>query len=105
MSSFLANAGFSVMESNSSVDALKIIEQPENTFDLLIIDFNLPKLCGSQLVEKIRKIERYKKTPIMILSKDSDKQKKLEAKNAGATGWMKKPIRLYKFLNLIEMAF
>ena len=60
---------------------------------------------GIELVGQIRKFDRYKKTPIMMLSFETDKEKKLEAKNAGATGWMKRPLKLYNFLSLIESAF
>ncbi len=39
-----------------------------------------------------------------MLSSETDKEKKMEAKKAGATGWIKKPFQLDKFLRIIEKA-
>ena len=39
-----------------------------------------------------------------MLSSETDREKKLEAKKAGATGWIKKPFQLDKFQKIIETA-
>jgi DNA-binding NarL/FixJ family response regulator len=105
MESFLTTAGFNVKASCNAQDALKTIKEFENKFDLFVIDHRMPVMNGIELVEKIRKLDKYEKTPIMVSSFETDKEKKLEAKKAGATGWMKKPLKLYEFLSLIESAF
>ncbi len=101
MKSTLQMSGFDVITSDNPYIALDIIKE-DNTIDIFVIDYRMPAMTGAELVTEIRRIERYKKTPILMLSSETDRDKKLEAKKAGATGWIKKPFQLDKFLRIIE---
>lgn len=59
--------------------------------DLIITDLNMPKADGIQVIKSARGIARFSLTPILMLTTESQAQKKLEAKEAGATGWIVKP--------------
>ena len=104
MKSSLVTAGFNVETSNNPHNALEIAKSLKNTFDLIIVDYRMPVMNGAELVAKIRQLPKYKKIPILMLSSETDKEKKIEAKKAGATGWIKKPFQLDKFKKIIETA-
>lgn len=70
--------------------------------DLIVADYRMPGINGAEMVAEIRKIQRLKNIPILMLSSETDSEKKIEAKKAGATGWIKKPFQLDKFLRIIE---
>lgn len=60
-------------------------------FDLIITDLNMPRKDGIEVIKSARHQERYSLTPILVLTTESQVQKKQEAKEAGATGWIVKP--------------
>ncbi len=87
----LKNAGYSVETVADSEQAVVCIMT--TIPDLIITDLNMPKLDGINLVRKIRKLPAFTKTPILIMSTDSQKYKYEEARAAGATGWLVKPVK------------
>lgn len=62
-------------------------------FDLIITDLNMPHKDGIEVIKSARSQERYGLIPILILTTESQVQKKQEAKDAGATGWIVKPFQ------------
>ena len=90
MVSFTLNqAGHSVTEAEDGIQAFNIAE--DNTFDLIITDINMPNMDGITLTAKLRELEAFTFTPILILTTETSEPRKLEAKQAGATGWIEKP--------------
>jgi two-component system chemotaxis response regulator CheY len=59
--------------------------------DLVITDINMPNMDGFGLIEALRKQDRYRDMPILVLSTESSDEKKARARDAGATGWIVKP--------------
>lgn len=104
MKSSLSMAGFNVQTTSNPAEAFEMAEKSEIKFDLIVVDFKMPVMNGAELVTKIRTLPKYKKIPILMLSSETDREKKLEAKKAGATGWIKKPFQLDKFQKIIETA-
>ena len=102
MRNTLIMAGFNVEGFTNPQEALNSIKDEKNKYDLFVVDYRMPIMNGAELVKEIRRIFRYKKTPIIVLSSETDRQKKIEAKKAGATGWLKKPLKLDVFKKIIE---
>lgn len=90
MVSFTLNqAGHNVTEAEDGIQALNIAD--DNTFDLIITDINMPNMDGITLTAKLRELEAFTFIPILILTTETSEPRKLEAKQAGATGWIEKP--------------
>ncbi len=87
----LAGLGFDIVEAVDGVDALRKIEK--KPVHMLITDINMPELDGISLVRKVREIPACKFIPIIILTTESQEEKKREGKKAGATGWIIKPFK------------
>jgi len=51
----------------------------------------MPEMDGIELIKNVRKMDNYKRIPILFLTTESQASKKMEAKEAGATGWIIKP--------------
>ena len=71
-------------------------------FDLVLTDFHMPNCNGVELTAKLRKLSNYVGVPILIVSTESNKEKKMEGKNAGANGWIVKPIKPNVLLPAVE---
>ena len=59
--------------------------------DLIITDLHMPVMNGIEFIKAVRSSSDYKMIPILFLTTESQTEKKLEAKEAGATGWIIKP--------------
>jgi two-component system chemotaxis response regulator CheY len=51
----------------------------------------MPKMDGLELIEAVRAVEKFRGTPILVLSTEFSGEKKAHARAVGATGWITKP--------------
>ena len=77
-------------------------EANKQNIDLFLLDVNMPVMDGITLVKELRKIAKYSKTPIIMLTTESRDNKKSEGKEAGATGWIIKPVEPEKLVKVIS---
>ncbi len=96
----LASAGFDVVQAVDGVDGLETLEREGP--DLVITDINMPKMDGFGFIEGARKSERFRVVPILVLTTESDPEKKQRARSAGATGWIVKPFDPTKLVDVIR---
>lgn len=80
----------SILEAPNGEDALVILE--EKTIDLLLLDWNMPKLNGLELVKIVRKNDKYKELPIIMITSEAAKYNVIEAIKAGVTDYAVKPV-------------
>jgi two-component system, chemotaxis family, chemotaxis protein CheY len=85
----LTAAGHEVSEAGNGIEALNSAKKTK--FDLVISDLNMPGMDGLALIKQLRQLATYKATPVLILTTEMDPNKKKEARDAGATGWLVKP--------------
>ncbi len=98
----LANYGYSdTIEAEDGEDALKKLGAVNKKIDLFILDINMPKLNGLELLKEIRKKDAV--TPVIMLTTESDKEKIVIAKTLGTTRWIIKPFEKDKFIKIIDM--
>lgn len=79
-----------------SFDRNPLIDCP----DLVIIDLNLPRKSGREVLETMRQSERCRQVPAVILSSSDALQDKADAARLGASRYIRKPSRLEDFLGL-----
>ena len=96
----LAGAGYQVVEAVDGVDALAKISAQK--VDLFITDLNMPNMNGIELTRKLRAVVPYRFTPIVLLTTESQVEKKAEGKAAGATGWIVKPFQIEQLLAVVK---
>lgn len=73
-----------------------------NTVDLVISDINMPIMDGISLVESLRALPGYSRTPILMLTTEDAADKKNQAKAAGANGWIQKPFNPERLVNAVD---
>ena len=96
----LQSEGYDVLVGVDGEDALKFLDGRH--IDIVITDLHMPNIDGLELIRRIRKIDSYKHMPILFLTTESQAEKKMEAKEAGATGWIIKPFVPAKLLSAIS---
>ncbi|MCP3673993.1 MAG: response regulator [Gammaproteobacteria bacterium] len=73
-----------------------------DSFNLVLTDVNMPVMNGFELAKELRKLPAYKFTPILMLTTESDGNKKMEGKAAGVTGWIVKPFQPEKLISVVN---
>lgn len=96
----LSHENYELLVGIDGEDALKHLNGKE--INLVITDLNMPKKDGIELIKEIRSNKNYKFTPILVLTTESQATKKIDAKNAGATGWIVKPFITDKLLAVVK---
>jgi len=102
VSSILGKAGFSVEKASNADEALRKFKAGVKV-DLLITDLNMPGMNGIELIKQVRTLAAYRFLPILFLTTESQQSRKLEAKAAGASGWIVKPATADDLLNTIKL--
>ncbi|WP_283206530.1 response regulator [Methylobacterium organophilum] len=69
---------------------------------LVITDFHMPGINGVQLIQELRKLAPTRFVPMLVLTTESQQEKRDEARKAGATGWLVKPVQPDKLLQVIK---
>jgi two-component system chemotaxis response regulator CheY len=92
----LSSAGYEVLQARDGREALTLAGK--NSVDLAIVDINMPEMDGIQLVRELRALESYKHTPVLVLTTESSTERKMQGREAGATGWLVKPFNPDKLL-------
>lgn len=96
----LKNAGFNVVQAEDGQAGLEAL--PAANPDVIITDINMPRLDGYGVIEGVRRDERFRATPIIVLSTESSPEKKSRARAAGATGWIVKPFSETSLLDVVR---
>ena len=100
----LSRSGFTVKLVNDADEALDYLLQTMP--DLVISDISLPGMSGIEFVQELRGREGMSQLPVVILSAHHDEPTINKALSAGATEFMKKPLKMdglrEKLMQLIE---
>lgn len=96
----LSEAGYNVIEACNGRDAIQKLNS--NAPNLIVTDLNMPEMNGIDLIRNVRTNPRYKFVPIILLTTESNDDKKKEGKSAGATGWIVKPFKPEQLLSVIK---
>jgi two-component system chemotaxis response regulator CheY len=96
----LRGAGYDVVEAVDGLDALSKLSGRE--MDLILTDLNMPNMDGFEFTRRVRALPNYKYVPVILLTTESQPEKKLEGKSAGATAWIVKPFSPDQLLAVIK---
>lgn len=96
----LLDAGFRVTQAEDGVHGLEVLRQEMPR--VIVTDINMPRLDGFGFIEAVRKEDKYRSIPILVLTTESDDAKKMRARVAGATGWIIKPFDPRKLIAAIR---
>jgi two-component system chemotaxis response regulator CheY len=95
----LTRSGYDVVEAEDGQKGLQ--KASLQAFDLVLSDINMPIMTGLDMLRGLRKLPAYKFTPIVLITTESQLEKKQEGKAAGATGWIVKPFEQEQLLAVV----
>lgn len=96
----LRRAGFEVAEAADGRLGLEAAARQK--FDLVVTDLNMPNVDGLEMIAGMRRLSGYAFTPILMLTTESQAEKKDAGRKAGATGWIVKPFQADQLVAVVH---
>jgi two-component system chemotaxis response regulator CheY len=100
----LSEAGYTVVQAEdgaAALSALKPYAGKESDVGMIITDINMPNMDGIALIKEVKKTS-FKFVPILVLTTESQESRKLEGKEAGASGWLVKPFKPEQLMGVVS---
>ena len=74
----------------------------DDTPRIILLDLKLPKLNGFQVLERLRRDERTKLTPVVILTSSKEEQDMVSGYKTGANSYVRKPVDFNQFVEAMR---
>ncbi len=90
----LTREGFQVAQAGNGVEALEQLQEWEKQGKrpaLIISDIHMPEMNGLEFIRHAKATSSCRFVPVLVLTTERGENTKLEAKRAGAAGWINKP--------------
>ena len=98
----LTAADHDITEAVDGYDALEKLKEKE-TYDLILLDVNMPEMNGMEFIKVQAEDENYKKIPTVMCTTESHPKLILEAKKVGVVmAWLLKPFKEDKLIETIR---
>ncbi len=100
----LKELGFkNILEADDGTTALEVLKS--NKVDLIISDWNMPKMTGLEFLKKVRASEEYKDIPFLMVTAEAQKENIIEAVKAKVSNYIVKPFTAQTLSEKIEKIF
>ncbi|MCC6466220.1 MAG: response regulator [Planctomycetes bacterium] len=96
----LKKEGYEVVTAVDGKDGLAKLAA--GAFDCILTDVNMPNMDGITFTAEVRKLSSFASTPIIIVTTESQSDKKTAGRSAGATGWIVKPFQPEQLLGILK---
>jgi CheY-like chemotaxis protein len=97
----LSSGGYEITLLNDGREALGYLKT--NTPNLIVIDVSMPVLDGIEVCARIKKLPRFAKVPVVVLTSMNDAQTRVRAIEAGASQIIYKPLTGKNFLQTVQV--
>lgn len=98
--------GAEFLEAGDGVEGFEVLER-EGAVDLILLDLEMPRMDGISFLEKVKKDERFRGIPVIMVSSIAQREAMVRAIQEGAKQYLTKPFTssdlLTKIVDALEM--
>jgi len=88
---------------NNGEEALEYLRNSQNEKPyLILLDLNMPKMNGIELLQVIKSDAELKLIPVIVLTSSKEKKDKLDSYNWGVAGYVLKPVGYQEFIEVMK---
>lgn len=92
-----------LVTTSNGIEALEYIQTSlDNLPGIILLDLNMPKMNGIELLKILKTDDRLRQVPVIVLTTSKEDQDKTESFNLGVAGYMIKPVDYLKFVEVIK---
>lgn len=97
------NVESELVSTGDGEEALAYLKEDGNTKpSVILLDLNMPKMNGTEFLSIIKKDEKLKKIPVIVLTTSNSEQDISESFELGAAGYMVKEVDYKRFTEIIK---
>lgn len=100
LSKRLRDAGHQVQIAGNGIEALALLENMQA--ELILCDIAMPGMDGLTLLRRVRRNAQFHHVPIIMLTTSVLDQHRQEAQQAGANGFLLKPVSSWELETMIN---
>ena len=98
----LSAAGINVESATNGQDALEVLDALDTIPDLMILDIEMPRMDGFELMGLLRSSDQYRDIPVIFQTSRSGKRHRERAEQLGASAYLIKPYDERTLLSSID---
>lgn len=99
----LHKAGYRTVSTEDGNQAIEVLES-QNDIGIILLDRMMPNMDGMQVLDKIKKDERFKDIPVIMQTAAADTSQVVEGIDAGVYYYLTKPFKPHILLSLVQAA-
>ncbi len=100
----LKQLGFmNIIEADDGTTALEVLAKEK--IDLIVSDWNMPKMTGLELLKEVRSDSKLKSIPFLMVTAEAQKKNVVDAVQAGVSNYIVKPFTADQILEKLEKIF
>jgi PAS domain S-box-containing protein len=101
LSGLFEEKGMKVVEAENGQEALKKLKGTPDV-DIIIMDIMMPVMDGHEAMNKIRKINKYRKIPIIALTAKAMPEDRSKCIESGASDYLSKPVKEERLFSMMR---
>lgn len=101
LEALLVPRGYEVVKAENGKEAIEKLEERE--FDLVVLDVMMPEMNGFEVCKRIKAADRYRNTPVVMITALRSKEDRIRGIEAGAEDFISKPFDQTEVLARIKM--
>ena len=101
ITALLKASGYETAQASSGILALELMKKTK--FDLVLSDWNMPGMTGSEFVTAIRATDRV--MPVVMVTAEADRERIMELQAIGVNGYLLKPFKQQALLTVLAKIF
>ncbi|MHA7056320.1 response regulator [Aquimarina sp. M1] len=96
------NYSYKLLEAQNGEEALDILENKNETPDVILLDLNMPRMSGLEFLKILKSNERLQYIPVVILSTSNNHKDLKKSYEEGAAGYIVKPLKYDDYAEKIK---
>ena len=92
-----------ILEADDGTTALEML--PNQKIDLIVSDWNMPKMSGLDLLKAVRADDAFKDIPFLMVTAEAQKENIIDAVEAGVSNYIVKPFTAEQISEKLEKIF
>jgi chemosensory pili system protein ChpA (sensor histidine kinase/response regulator) len=102
MTGLIQGAGWKSIAAKDGLEALELLHQSPAPPDLVLLDVEMPRMDGYQLLSNLRAQKPYQQLPVIMVTSRAGEKHRRKALELGASGYVIKPFQEEALLNIIR---
>jgi len=102
VSKLVTHAGWQPLAAKDGIEALEILQQSSRIPDLILVDIEMPRMDGFELMSTLKAHELYRDIPLVVLTSRAGGKHRGKALEIGAAEYIVKPYQDDEMLRIIR---